>query len=232
MMIICILLIKDRWSLLFFLTFCQSFVLPGNCMCLCVCKCLFFILLHGMRIQTFWLALTTTQKKYIDISNFSNKTLGSEQNPFFFCRPCDFSVLFEVWEPEKTIISSIGKSLFQDQKMEFEHLLFKREAEEGEDKEEKKEVGKLWKIYSHTIHNSISIFHPQSIIKKVEHELEKDVNLVAEKTHMKPWWVKLTKRVKRCNVDFSTLYWNSKCWRGKVALEKLCSRVPSEFWAG
>jgi len=50
--------------------------------------------------------------------------------------------------------------------MEFEHLLFKREAE-GEDKEEKKE----------------------SIIKKVEHELEKDVNLVAEKTHMKPWMV-------------------------------------------
>ena len=189
-----------------------SFVLPGNCMCLlCVCKCLFFILLHGMRIQTFWLALTTTQKKYIDISNFSNKTLGSEQNPFLlFCRPCDFSVLFEVWEPEKTIISSIGKSLFQDQKMEFEHLLFKREAEEGEDKEEKKEVGKLWKIYSHS-HNSISIFHPQSIIKKVEHELEKDVNLVAEKTHMKPWWVKLTKRVKRV---------------------QRCSRVPSEFWAG
>jgi len=49
--------------------------------------------------------------------------------------------------------------------MEFEHLLFKREAEE--DKGEKKE----------------------SIIKKVEHELEKDVNLVAEKTHMKPWMV-------------------------------------------
>merc|ERR1712193_145173 len=49
--------------------------------------------------------------------------------------------------------------------MEFEHLLFKREAEE--DKGEEKE----------------------SIIKKVEHELEKDVNLVAEKTHMKPWMV-------------------------------------------
>ena len=161
MMIICILLIKDRWSLLFFLTFCQSFVLPGNCMCLCVCKCLFFILLHGMRIQTFWLALTTTQKKYIDISNFSNKTLGSEQNPFFFCRPCDFSVLFEVWEPEKTIISSIGKSLFQDQKMEFEHLLFKREAEEGEDKEEKKEVGKTLKnILSHN--SQFNLYFPSS----------------------------------------------------------------------
>ena len=34
--------------------------------------------------------------------------------------------------------------------MEFEHLLFKREAEEGEDKEEKKEVGKTLKnILSH-----------------------------------------------------------------------------------
>jgi len=50
--------------------------------------------------------------------------------------------------------------------MEFEHLLFKREAE-GEEKKEEKE----------------------SIIKKVEHEIEKDVNLVAEKTHMKPWMV-------------------------------------------
>merc|ERR1711963_1140540 len=50
--------------------------------------------------------------------------------------------------------------------MEFEHLLFKREAE-GEEKKEEKE----------------------SIIKKVGHEIEKDVNLVAEKTHMKPWMV-------------------------------------------
>ena len=151
MMMICILLIKDRWSLLFFLTLCHLYCLEIACVwSICVCKCLFFILLHGMRIQTFWLALTTTQKKYIDISNFSTKTLGSEDNPFLlFCRPCDFSVLFEVWEPEKNIISSIGKSsLFQEQKMEFEHLLFKREAEEGEDKGEKKEVGKLWKIYS------------------------------------------------------------------------------------
>lgn len=71
--------------------------------------------------------------------------------------------------------------------MEFEHLLFKREAEE--DKGEKKEVGaENFEIFSDfSQHNSISIFHPQSIIKKVEHELEKDVNLVAEKTHMKPW---------------------------------------------
>ena len=82
-----------------------SFVLPGNCMCLCVCKCLFFILLHGMRIQAFWLALTTTQKKYIDISNFSNKTLGSEQNPFFFADHV-ISLSFLKFESQKKLSSA------------------------------------------------------------------------------------------------------------------------------
>jgi len=54
--------------------------------------------------------------------------------------------------------------------MEFEHLLFKREAEE-----EGKDEGPLEKV--------------KDVGHKIEHEIEKDIDLVAEKTHMKPWMI-------------------------------------------
>jgi len=54
--------------------------------------------------------------------------------------------------------------------MEFEHLLYKREAEE-----EAKDGGPLEKV--------------KDVGHKIEHEIEKDIDLVAEKTHMKPWMI-------------------------------------------
>lgn len=54
--------------------------------------------------------------------------------------------------------------------MEFEHLLYKREAEE-----EVKEEGVVDKV--------------KDVGHKIEHEVEKDIDLVAEKTGMKPWMV-------------------------------------------
>jgi len=54
--------------------------------------------------------------------------------------------------------------------MEFEHLLYKREAEE-----EAKEESPLDKV--------------KDVGHKIEHEIEKDIDLVAEKTHMKPWMI-------------------------------------------
>ena len=150
------------------------------------------ILLHGMRTPTFWLAALLLPRKENDLSNFWKENLwlwtknpSLLQNMWFLC---------PFWSLRRGARKYHQQQLLwedhQDLKMEFEHLLFKREAEE--DKGEKKEVGaENFEIFSHfSQHNSISIFHPQSIIKKVEHELEKDVNLVAEKTHMKPWWVK------------------------------------------
>lgn len=54
--------------------------------------------------------------------------------------------------------------------MEFEHLLYKREAEE-----EAKDEGVVDKV--------------KDVGHKIEHEIEKDIDLVAEKTHMKPWMI-------------------------------------------
>lgn len=54
--------------------------------------------------------------------------------------------------------------------MEFEHLLYKREAEE-----EAKDESPLDKV--------------KDVGHKIEHEIEKDIDLVAEKTHMKPWMI-------------------------------------------
>ena len=161
-------------------------------MCLCVCLLFFGHSFAWNENTNFLISCSlTTQKRKRSIQLLKGKlvTLNKKpsllQNMWFLC---------PFWSLRRGARKYHQQQLLwedhQDLKMEFEHLLFKREAEE--DKGEKKEVGaENFEIFSHfSQHNSISIFHPQSIIKKVEHELEKDVNLVAEKTHMKPWWVK------------------------------------------
>ena len=69
------------------------------------------ILLHGMRTPTFWLAALLLPRKENDLSNFWKENLWLWTKNLLYCRTCDFSVPFEVWEeePENIISNSFSE---------------------------------------------------------------------------------------------------------------------------
>ena len=161
--------------------------------CLCVCLLFFGHSFAWNENTNFLISCSlTTQKRKRSIQLLKGKLVTLNKKTFFIAEHV-ISLSLLKFEKRSQKISSATASLRRPSGLEngVWTSSVQTRSRGGQRGKEGGGCRKLWKILTFLpTHNSISIFHPQSIIKKVEHELEKDVNLVAEKTHMKPWWVK------------------------------------------